>query len=122
MPIEQEHWRIAYPNDTVPNDVVYHIIGATNIVDDANTLKIVNSGKCKRFVKSETGIKQLRFWQKYKSIAEPNGLASYFGHEPLGFSHVFVAGGRCIDAMNKMVELLDKEQAPLKHNVPIVKF
>jgi len=117
MPIELAHWRIAYPNYTG-----YHIIGATNIADDANILKILNSGKCKRFVKSETGIKRLRFWQKYKSISEPNGLASYFGDEPLGFSHVYVEGGRCIDAMNKMVELLDKEQAPLKHNVPICKF
>lgn len=117
MPIEQAHWRIAYPNG-----IVYHIIGATNIDGTANTLKIVNSGKCKRFVKTETGIKRLRFGQKYNAIAESNGLASYFGHEPLGFSHVFVEGGRCIDAMNKMVELLDKEQAPLKHNVPIVKL
>jgi hypothetical protein len=117
MPIELAHWRIAYPNG-----IAYHIIGATNIVGNANTLNIVNGGKCKRFVKSETGIKRLRFWQKYNAIAEPNGLASYFGDEPLGFSHVYVEGGRCIDAMNKMVELLDKEQWPLKHNVPICKF
>lgn len=117
MPTEIAHWRIAYPND-----VVYNIFGATNISDHVDTVNTLNSRCCKRFRLTKNGIKSFHFWQRVKTVTQPNGLASYFGDEKLGFKHVFVEGGTCTDAMNKLVELLDKRQSPLHHDVPIIKF
>lgn len=119
MPIDQTHWRIAYPGNRV-----YHVIASSNINVNANILMKLNSDKCKRFEKLRTG-EGIVVMGKLQRIEEPNGLATIFGFpndEKMTVMHVFVAGGNAMDAMNKMVELLDKKNAPSKHFIPIVKF
>ena len=119
MPVDQAHWRIVYPDGQV-----YHVLGSSNILNYAATVVKLNEHVCKRFKKTATGIKRFFFWQRIHEITPLNGLASIWEDEEndLSFKHVYVEGGNALDAMNKMVELLDKKHAPWKHMCPIVKF
>jgi len=52
-------------------------------------------------------------------------LATIFGFprdEKLDFLHVFIKDGNVLDAMHKMVDLLDKRHHPYKHVEPITRF
>lgn len=117
MPTDQTHWRIAYPNNCV-----YHIIASTNINTNPSILLKLNSYQCKRFERHDAGLITI---ENLQAINTPNGLATIFGYpsdKKMPFMHVFVAGGNAMDAMNKMVELLDELNSPHKHFSPIVKF
>jgi hypothetical protein len=119
MPIDQTHWRIAYPGNRV-----YHVIASSNINASTSILMKLNSSLCKRF-RMHGNRATIVSMGRIQAIEEPNGLATIFGFpndERMSFMHVFVAGGNAMDAMNKMVELLDKKNAPSKHFTPIVKF
>lgn len=118
MPIDQTHWRIAYPDNRV-----YHVIASSNINTNRSILLKLNSNQCKRFRKYDWEI--VPIGEGLPAIIAPNGLATIFGFpsdEKMSFMHVFVAGGNAMDAMNKMVELLDELNSPHKHFTPIVKF
>ena len=119
MPIDQTHWRIAYPGNRV-----YHVIASSNINVSTSILMKLNSQQCKRFKKLDAGGGVVGMG-KLQRIENPNGLATIFGFpsdEKMSFMHVFVKNGNAMDAMNKMVELLDEKNSPQKHLTPIVKF
>lgn len=121
MPTNQIHWRIAYSDGHV-----YHVIASSNIADSEWIRQKLNSDNCMRFVKADKKLSRMSWFKRLFSIKEPNGLATIFkavSDEGVGkLKHVFVEGGDYLDAMNKMVELLDKKHAPLTHNTPIIKF
>lgn len=115
MAEEQKHWRIAFPNNHF-----YHIISSTNINANNSILQKLNSSKCKLFEKTAEG--QIIPLNRIEQVQEPNGLATIFGFptdKKVPFLHVYVSKGRSIDAMKKMIELLDYENFPQKHIEPI---
>lgn len=121
MPINQIHWRIAYPDGHV-----YHVIASSDIMDCEWIRQKLNSDDCIRFIKTGEKLSRMSWFKRIFSIKEPNGLATIFDEGSVDgagkLKHVFVEGGDYLDAMNKMVELLDKKHAPLTHNTPIIKI
>ena len=117
MPTDQMHWRVAYSISRA-----YNIIASSNININPSILLKLNSNKCIRYRKKGNSLIKI---DEISEIMEPNGLATIFGFpgdDDMTIMHVLVINGNASDAMNQMIELLDKKNAPHRHLEPIKKF
>ena len=117
MPTDQMHWRVAYSISRA-----YNIIASSNININPSILLKLNSNKCLRYRKKGNSLIKI---DEISEIMEPNGLATIFGFpgdDDMTIMHVLVINGNASDAMNQMIELLDKKNAPHRHLEPIKKF
>ena len=112
------HWRVAYSLNRA-----YHIIASSNIFINNNILHKINSSQCIRYKRENDQI--IHFTGKFQNLNVLNGLATIFGfpsNDKIDFLHVYVDQGNATDAINIMINLLDKKNYPLKHIEPITKF
>ncbi len=117
MSTNQIRCRVVYPGNRI-----YYIIASSDIKLSVDILCKLNGSMCKRFEKKEHKYSAIK---KINATASPNALATIFGFprdEKLDFLHVFIKDGNVLDAMHKMVALLDKRHHPYKHVEPITCF
>ena len=98
------------------NGIIYHGLSTTDVYLNDYCIKRMQS---KDFLLLDKEGKKI----KASECSKTNGLAtitSVTKGTKLKFTNIFINNGNKTDALNKLIELLDKENG--KHEVPIVTF